>query len=50
VGFIIMSLFIGSLAFGGAAPEYETAVRLGVLAGSLLSGAAGYALLRVGRP
>ena len=48
VGFT-MSLFIGSLAFGGAAPEYETAVRLGVLAGSMLSGAAGYALLRIGR-
>ncbi len=43
VGFT-MSLFIGSLAFEG--PEYFTPVRLGVIAGSLLSGTAGYLLLR----
>jgi NhaA family Na+:H+ antiporter len=43
IGFT-MSLFIGSLAF----PEPETlnAVRIGVLAGSLAAGLAGYAILR----
>lgn len=43
VGFT-MSLFIGSLAFEG--PEYFTPIRLGVIAGSLLSGFTGYLLLR----
>jgi Na+:H+ antiporter, NhaA family len=43
VGFT-MSLFIGSLAFEG--PEYFTAVRLGVITGSTLSGVTGYLLLR----
>lgn len=43
VGFT-MSLFIGSLAFEG--PEYFTPIRLGVIAGSLLSGIMGYLLLR----
>ncbi|SDH33505.1 Na+:H+ antiporter, NhaA family [Paraburkholderia steynii] len=43
VGFT-MSLFIGSLAFEG--PEYFTPIRLGVIAGSLLSGIIGYLLLR----
>jgi len=43
IGFT-MSLFIGTLAFAG--PEHAAAVRLGVLAGSLMSGIAGYALLR----
>ncbi|SIO72545.1 sodium/proton antiporter, NhaA family [Burkholderia sp. GAS332] len=43
VGFT-MSLFIGSLAFEG--PEYFTPLRLGVIAGSTLSGVAGYLLLR----
>jgi NhaA family Na+:H+ antiporter len=43
VGFT-MSLFIGSLAFEG--PEYFTALRLGVIAGSTLSGVVGYLLLR----
>jgi NhaA family Na+:H+ antiporter len=43
VGFT-MSLFIGSLAFEG--PEYFTPIRLGVIAGSLLSGITGYLLLR----
>jgi NhaA family Na+:H+ antiporter len=42
VGFT-MSLFIASLAFD--APEIAAQTRLGVLAGSLLSGAAGYAVL-----
>ncbi|KVP43957.1 sodium:proton antiporter [Burkholderia ubonensis] len=43
VGFT-MSLFIGSLAFEG--PEYFTPIRLGVIAGSLLSGIMGFLLLR----
>lgn len=43
VGFT-MSLFIGSLAFEG--PEYFTPLRLGVIAGSTLSGVAGYLFLR----
>jgi Na+:H+ antiporter, NhaA family len=44
VGFT-MSLFIGTLAFDDGA--HETQVRLGVLAGSLLSAAAGYLVLRL---
>lgn len=43
VGFT-MSLFIGSLAFDG--PSYFTPLRLGVIAGSALSGVTGYLLLR----
>ena len=43
VGFT-MSLFIGSLAFDG--PGYFTPLRLGVIAGSALSGVTGYLLLR----
>lgn len=43
VGFT-MSLFIGSLAFG--ADEAMNAVRLGVIAGSVLSGILGFAMLR----
>ncbi len=43
IGFT-MSLFIGALAFTSL--EHATAVRLGVLSGSLLSGLAGYAVLR----
>jgi NhaA family Na+:H+ antiporter len=43
VGFT-MSLFIGSLAFEG--PEYFTPLRLGVIAGSTISGVTGYLLLR----
>ncbi|WP_345817628.1 Na+/H+ antiporter NhaA (plasmid) [Paraburkholderia sp. PREW-6R] len=43
VGFT-MSLFIGSLAFEG--PEFFTPLRLGVIAGSTLSGVTGYLLLR----
>jgi NhaA family Na+:H+ antiporter len=43
VGFT-MSLFIGSLAFEG--PDYFTPLRLGVIAGSTLSGVTGYLLLR----
>ena len=44
VGFT-MSFFIGTLAFEDA-PEYATGVRLGVLAGSLLSAITGYLVLR----
>ncbi|MBP9148484.1 MAG: Na+/H+ antiporter NhaA [Rhodoferax sp.] len=36
VGFT-MSLFIGSLAFEGAGPDYATQVKIGVLTGSLVS-------------
>ena len=43
IGFT-MSLFIGTLAF--ADPNMATAVRLGVLSGSFLSGVAGYMVLR----
>lgn len=44
IGFT-MSLFIGGLAFEGLEGAYETRVKLGVLAGSLLSGLAGTAIL-----
>jgi NhaA family Na+:H+ antiporter len=44
IGFT-MSLFIGSLAFERGGPDIETAVRLGVLTGTLLSGLFGYFLL-----
>ena len=44
VGFT-MSLFIGSLAYEGV--DYAARVRLGVLAGSILSAACGYTLLRL---
>lgn len=43
IGFT-MSLFIGTLAFDST--EHQTAVRLGVITGSLLSGITGYLLLR----
>jgi len=46
-----MSLFIGTLAFETALRDYSVPVRLGVLAGSLLSAAFGYAVLsKVLRP
>jgi len=44
IGFT-MSLFIGGLAFDGLDPTYETRVKLGVLAGSILSGLAGTVIL-----
>ena len=47
VGFT-MSLFIGGLAFPGR-PELTDEVKIGVLAGSLLSALAGYAVLRFAR-
>jgi len=45
IGFT-MSLFIGMLAFPGR-PELVDAVKVGVLGGSILSGLAGWAVLRV---
>jgi NhaA family Na+:H+ antiporter len=48
IGFT-MSLFIGALAFGEGS-ELGDAVKIGVLAGSLLSAVAGYALLATGQP
>jgi Na+:H+ antiporter, NhaA family len=44
IGFT-MSLFIGGLAFAGQGAGYETEVKLGVMAGSLIAGALGAALL-----
>jgi len=46
IGFT-MSLFIGTLAFHD--PRYEAEVKLGVLAGSLLSAVVGYLVLRLGK-
>ncbi|MCP5347573.1 MAG: Na+/H+ antiporter NhaA [Gammaproteobacteria bacterium] len=45
IGFT-MSLFIGGLAFEQGGPELGVDDRLGILAGSLLSGTLGYLLLR----
>ena len=44
IGFT-MSLFIGGLAFEGLDAVYETKLKLGVLAGSILAAAAGVAIL-----
>ncbi|MCL4791756.1 MAG: Na+/H+ antiporter NhaA [Gammaproteobacteria bacterium] len=44
IGFT-MSLFIGSLAFEGLGPDYEKQLKIGVLAGSILSAAIATALL-----
>lgn len=53
IGFT-MSLFIGTLAFAQAGPQqaaqYATQLRLGVIAGSLVSALAGYLLLRYAGP
>ena len=43
VGFT-MSLFIGGLAFGGATPLFDE--RLGIIMGSIVSGIAGYLMLK----
>lgn len=45
IGFT-MSLFIGSLAFEHAGQDYSAFVRLGIIAGSLLSAVGGYLVLR----
>jgi NhaA family Na+:H+ antiporter len=47
VGFT-MSLFVGNLAFTGG--ERLAEVKIGVLAGSILSGIAGYIILRLAKP
>ena len=44
IGFT-MSLFIGGLAFDGLGAAFDTKLKLGVLAGSLIAGAAGAAIL-----
>jgi NhaA family Na+:H+ antiporter len=44
IGFT-MSLFIGALAFDGLGPAFETQVKLGVLAGSLIAGLLGALIL-----
>jgi len=44
IGFT-MSLFIGGLAFDGLGAVYETRLKLGVLAGSIVAGLAGAAIL-----
>ena len=44
VGFT-MSLFIGGLAFGGGSPLFDE--RLGIIMGSIVSGVAGYIMLKV---
>jgi len=50
IGFT-MSLFIGTLAFEhDAGFNFEAAVRLGVLAGSLLSAVVGYLVMRMTCP
>lgn len=46
IGFT-MSLFLGTLAFAGPLSSHLNAVRLGVLCGSLLSGAVGIFVLRL---
>jgi NhaA family Na+:H+ antiporter len=48
IGFT-MSLFIGGLAFPGDAPMQDL-VKIGVLAGSILSAIAGYCILRMAAP
>ncbi|MEM7015987.1 MAG: Na+/H+ antiporter NhaA [Pseudomonadota bacterium] len=44
IGFT-MSLFIGSLAFEHGGPDYGSAVRIGILAGSILSAVVGFLVL-----
>jgi NhaA family Na+:H+ antiporter len=45
IGFT-MSLFIGGLAFESSGAQYMAQTRLGIIAGSLLAGIAGYLVLR----
>lgn len=52
IGFT-MSLFIGGLAFehtGGDAETYLLTHRMGILAGSLIAGIAGYLILKLAPP
>jgi NhaA family Na+:H+ antiporter len=51
IGFT-MILFIGSLAFDESDEQLMTLVRLGVLAGSVMAGVAGYLVMRLaaGKP
>jgi len=49
IGFT-MSLFIGNLAFPPGQAQYATQLRLGVIAGSLVSGIVGYLLLQLVLP
>ncbi|GLT16681.1 Na(+)/H(+) antiporter NhaA [Vibrio zhanjiangensis] len=49
IGFT-MSIFISSLAFGEANPEYDTYARLGILMGSTTAAIIGYILLSVSLP
>jgi NhaA family Na+:H+ antiporter len=49
IGFT-MSLFIGSLAFESGGGTHAADVRLGILAGSLISAIAGYCVLRIALP
>jgi NhaA family Na+:H+ antiporter len=46
IGFT-MSLFIASLAFGADSGDYSGLERIGILSGSLVSGVAGYLVLRL---
>jgi NhaA family Na+:H+ antiporter len=46
IGFT-MSLFIASLAFAKSGADYHGAERLGILMGSLVSGVAGYFVLKL---
>ncbi|MUJ20712.1 Na+/H+ antiporter NhaA [Aliivibrio fischeri] len=49
IGFT-MSIFISSLAFGGANPEFDKLARLGILMGSTLAAVVGYVLLSISLP
>jgi NhaA family Na+:H+ antiporter len=49
IGFT-MSIFISSLAFGGANPEFDKLARLGILMGSTLAAVVGYILLHISLP
>jgi NhaA family Na+:H+ antiporter len=47
IGFT-MSLFIGALAFEGLHTDFETQLKIGVLAGSLIAGTLGTLIVRRG--